>query len=204
MPPTVQVRAETLRSWMVVQAVPAAPSLPWTDPSSAEASQRSAAGRSRGGAAVEGGVVVVGGVGDRGGAAVGGGGAAAGWVAVVRAEQPVTAIAAVQMMVAMILAGRMASPPEQARPDLGPGHQPGLGRSRPDDGRAPRPTRNDLDQVAIVNQNKHAGQDGQGFPQQVVRQASNDPGDGPRVVRLRGALTPDVALRGARRNCIVT
>jgi hypothetical protein len=36
--------------------------------------------------------------------------------------------------------------------------------------------RNDLDQVAIVNQNKHAGQDGQGFPQQVVRQASNDPG----------------------------
>jgi hypothetical protein len=36
----VQVVAEALRSWMVVQMVPAAPSVPWTDPRSAEAAQR--------------------------------------------------------------------------------------------------------------------------------------------------------------------
>jgi hypothetical protein len=40
MPLTVQVRSETLRSRMVVQIVPAAPSVPWTDPRSADAWQR--------------------------------------------------------------------------------------------------------------------------------------------------------------------
>src|SRR5215207_5764886 len=44
MPVTVQVLVEALRSWMVTQMVPAAPSLAWTDPRSAEGSQRSVAG----------------------------------------------------------------------------------------------------------------------------------------------------------------
>jgi hypothetical protein len=43
---TVQVFVEALRSWMVIQMVPAAPSLPWTDPCSAEGPQGSVAGRS--------------------------------------------------------------------------------------------------------------------------------------------------------------
>jgi hypothetical protein len=59
-------------------------------------------------------------------------------------------------MAAMILAGRMVIPPEQARHWMDLGHQLGLGWSRADDGRASRPARNDLAPVAIVNRNEHA------------------------------------------------
>jgi hypothetical protein len=55
MPLTVQVSVEALRNWTVIQMVPAAPSLPWTDPCSAEGSQRTGAGGSPDGLAVEGG-----------------------------------------------------------------------------------------------------------------------------------------------------
>jgi hypothetical protein len=118
MPLTVQVRAVALRSRTVVQIVPAAPSVPWTDPASAEASQGPVTGRPPDGLAVEGGVAgpppdagpVVG--------AEGGAAAAGAWdesVAVEWALQPVTAAAAANATVAMILAGRMVVPPEQAR-----------------------------------------------------------------------------------------
>jgi hypothetical protein len=112
MPLTVQVRAEALRSRTVVQIVPAAPSVPWTDPASAEASQGPVTGRPPDGLAVEGGVAgpVVG--------AEGGAAAAGAWdesVAVEWALQPVTATAVANATVAMILAGRMVVPPEQAR-----------------------------------------------------------------------------------------
>src|SRR5215213_9186689 len=54
---------------------------------------------------------------------------------------------------AMILAGRMATPPEQAWLDLSPGHQLGLGWSRTEDGQASRPARTGLDPAAIVDLN---------------------------------------------------
>jgi hypothetical protein len=118
MPLTVQVRAEALRRRMVVQIVPAAPSVPWTEPARLEASQRPVTGRPPDGLAVEGGAagpppdvgLVVG--------AAGGAAAAEGWdgsVAVEWALQPVTATAVANATVAMILAGRMVVPPEQAR-----------------------------------------------------------------------------------------
>src|SRR4029453_2576841 len=55
LPLTVQVLAETLRSWTVNQMVPAAPSAYWPDPRSAEAAQRRMTGRSTGGPVVDGG-----------------------------------------------------------------------------------------------------------------------------------------------------
>jgi hypothetical protein len=107
MPLTVQALAEVLRSWMVYQIWPAAPSLPWTDPPSAEAAQRPvAAGVS--GPAPDGGMVVD--AGSSGGAVPGG------WDGLVAADwalQPVTAMAAAKTTVAMILAGRMATPPNK-------------------------------------------------------------------------------------------
>ena len=114
MPLTVQVLAEALRSRMVVQIVPAAPSMPWTEPASAEASQRPVTGRSPDGPTVEGGVPVAVGRCD-GAVASGAWGAADGWVAVEWALQPVTATAAANATVAMILAARMVVPPELAR-----------------------------------------------------------------------------------------
>jgi hypothetical protein len=142
MPLTVQVPPEALRSRMVVQMVPAAPSLPWTDPRSAEASQRPVAGRP----AVGGGVV---GAVTSGGTGSGGWGAAGGPAAVERALQPVTATAATNTTAAMILTGRMAPPPKRHGPAWA-WYELDLGRSRPDDGRASRPARNGLGPVKIV------------------------------------------------------
>ena len=102
MPVTVQVLPEALRSRMVYQMVPAAPSVPWTDPSSAEAAQRPGPGGVVGPGAGRGLVV---GAGDGGCVVCGGWGAGDG-VVVEWALQPVTAMAA-----AMILAGRMVVPP---------------------------------------------------------------------------------------------
>jgi len=110
---TEQALPEALRNWTVNQIVPAAPSVPSTDPRSAEASQRPVAGRSPDGLVVAGGVV----------GAVSGGGAVSGrWdtgdgpAAVEWALQPVTATTAANMTAAMILAGRMAPPPKQHDP----------------------------------------------------------------------------------------
>jgi hypothetical protein len=114
----VQILVEVLRSRMEYQMVPAAPSVPWTDPASAEALQRSVEGRSpegppAGGGAPgpgSGGGVVVG-TGFGGEAAAGGWGAGDGRVAVEWALQPVMAMAAANTTVVMILAGRMANSP---------------------------------------------------------------------------------------------
>src|SRR5829696_6647078 len=127
MPVTVQVLVEALRSWMVTQMVPAAPSLPWTDPRSAEGSQRLVAGPPLRGLVVE---VGVSGPGPGCGLALGERPAAAGDWAVAAgsrsamewAVQPATATAATNTMTAMILAGRMATPPREARPGMGPEH----------------------------------------------------------------------------------
>ena len=80
---TVQVLVEVLRSWMVIQMVPAAPSLPWNDPWSAEVPQRSVSGRSLGGLVVQRGVSDPGpGCGLALGAELTGSAVADGWVAV--------------------------------------------------------------------------------------------------------------------------
>jgi hypothetical protein len=92
--------------------------------------------------------------GSTGEAVPGGWAAADGWAAVEWALQPVTAMAAANTTAAMILAGRMATPSEQARLYVSQGHELGLGRSRADDGRVARSARKDLDLVAIVNRNE--------------------------------------------------
>jgi hypothetical protein len=108
MPLTVQVLPEALRSRMVYQMVPAAPSVPWTDPSSAEAAQRPGPGGVVGPGA---GCGLVVGTGDGGWVVSGGWGAEDGAVEVEWALQPVTAMAAATATAAMILAGRMVVPP---------------------------------------------------------------------------------------------
>jgi hypothetical protein len=89
MPWTVQFLAEVLRSWTRYQMWPAAPSLPWTEPASAEAAQRPVIGWPPDGRVVEGGIpgpgLVVGG-GYSGGAVAWGWGAADGWEVVERAR----------------------------------------------------------------------------------------------------------------------
>jgi hypothetical protein len=109
MPVTVQVLPEALRSRMVYQMVPAAPSVPSTDPWSAEAAQRPGPGGVVGPGAGRGLVVAAG----DGGCVVSGGWDAAGGPAVEWALQPVTAMAAATAMAAMILAGRMVVPPNE-------------------------------------------------------------------------------------------
>src|SRR4029453_4011367 len=106
---------------MVNQMVPAAPSVPWTDPCSAEALQPAVGGRSPDGPRFEGGVSGPGpgwgglvGRGLRCGAVVGGWGAADGGVAVEWALQPVVATAVARRTAAMTLAGRMASSPRSS------------------------------------------------------------------------------------------
>jgi hypothetical protein len=118
---------------MVVQIVPAAPSVPWTDPRSAGAWQRPVADWPPWEPLVDGGVVV--GAGDWGGAVPDGWVAGAWRAALEWAAQPVTATAA-SMMVAMSLAGRMAAPPKLHDPGWVQRHQRRYGRSRPDHGRA--------------------------------------------------------------------
>jgi hypothetical protein len=109
-----------------------------------------------------------------GGAVVDGDGAA-GWTGPERAEQPVTAMALANVTAAMTRTGRMATPPGEARPSVGPGHQLGPDRSRPDDGQATRQARTGLDQVAIVNRNKHTSATNP-FPQQAgYRQPTSGP-----------------------------
>jgi hypothetical protein len=67
----------------------------------------------------------------------------------------------------MILAGRIATSPSILRgPCWVPGLQREPGWSRCGDGQASRQARNGLDQVAIVNQNKHASPNIKAFPQQ--------------------------------------
>jgi hypothetical protein len=79
----------------------------------------------------------------------------------------VAATAAVKTKAATILAGRMVTPPEQARHGMDLGHQLGLGWSRADDGQASQPARNDLTTVAIVDRNERA-EETRGFLQRVV------------------------------------
>jgi hypothetical protein len=150
MPLTVQVLPEALRSRMVYQMVPAAPSVPWTDPSSAEAAQRPGPGGVVGPGA---GCGLVVGTGDGGWVVSGGWGAEDGAVEVEWALQPVTAMAAATATAAMILAGRTVVPPDRARRCVDRWQQRGLGWSRADGGQASRPVRNDLDPVAIVTRN---------------------------------------------------
>jgi hypothetical protein len=108
---TVQAPPEALRSRMVYQMVPAAPSVPWTDPSSAEAAQRPGPGGVAGPGAGCGRVVATG----DGGCMVSGAWGAGDGMAVEWTPQPVTAMAAATATAAMILAGRMVVPPERAR-----------------------------------------------------------------------------------------
>jgi hypothetical protein len=86
MPLTVQLWPEVLRSWTRYQMWPAAPSLSWTLPATAEAVQRPVIGWLPGERVVEGGVPgpgLVVGTGSSGGAVVTGGwDAVDGWVAV--------------------------------------------------------------------------------------------------------------------------
>jgi hypothetical protein len=113
----VQVLAEALRSRTVYQMWPAVPSVPWTEPARAEASQRPVTGWPPDGLAVEDAVADPAPDGDlvAGGAVVPPDpGAGDGPVVVEWALQPVTATAAANTTVAMILAGRMVVPPEQA------------------------------------------------------------------------------------------
>jgi hypothetical protein len=67
----------------------------------------------------------------------------------------VMATAAANTTAMMVRTGRMATPPYKHDPDSGPGHQRGLGRSRQGVGRASRQARTRLDEVAIMNRNKH-------------------------------------------------
>jgi hypothetical protein len=88
------------------------------------------------------------------GVAAAGTGAAEGWTAVRWAAQPATARAANKKMV-MILTGRMATSPNEARPPVGSEQQRGPARSRHGDGRASPQVRNGLDPVAIIDRNEH-------------------------------------------------